>query len=974
MMSRKSLLLILCLVITGCTMDCVEPGLQSRNTSVSIDVPVREAGEGVKIHWVDSGQVISKDEKIKFTLGGSVNFCPLKEGKNPKRVLVPAVFCANDLIPNYSNKLIDNASLDEREICGDIGFGNNEFYSNRRYVDTGIKANPGDTLRFSLVPRKMTINCDKLEDLKGKVIFDDDYYKNKDSKASAGEVCKGGKFFYKDEQDSKKEFELDRLDKRKDKDGKEEDQQYRYLVGNGYTPYDNKVHFNKDYIQNSWINGALLDLRRTKIGLNELCNGKRCDFNELNKYSSYELNCYYHNICYNAKGIGENCVSSIRYEKYDKRNTCDMYSHLKRIEDELKEIEKNKRDSKQIDINLISNSKLNFKEDREDISWAEALVAKVGDLNNQNTAKGIQCFPERKGAKGDNVCSQIGDNFEHFSLKLNHDYKIDEKDIIPGSSVMLAIASNGNYQLHRGGYHVAVTRSCNFDSGEKLYMYLGDSPPGDPSVRKTNNFKKVKKLDKITEDNVDYYIIDGSHLVNEESKKIYFGINVENVEKDDITDKDSKYYEDNKYTVNLFLKRKINDFISSTVNKIFDFITDGSEDGIKIPYEGYRKGLLQGIRALLILYVIFTVVGYMLGTIQLSKFDFIIRIFKIAFIAFAFSDRSWEFFGTTLSGLFVDGSIYLVDSFSGYIGEGGKKFAFLDLTAGVLFTGETWLKFLSLMLSGPFGFIAFLAILYATFVFLRCIISATFKYVISTVLVAFLLSLAPLFIVFILFQQTKTLFDNWIKTLAHVSLQPVILFSSLSLLNQLMYSVLYNLTNFSACYQCLISVNFLSYDLCLMKSILPLGYSPGTSVDVALSTGERAVGHFAALPIDLIQAFIYLIIASSMEAFVSISETMAQALFSSGYGVAQSVSHISRSASQAMLSTVGLDDRTQNMIHNIKQGMSKDRSKIEAKLPDTPKQADGKGSAGREMSKSETLSQPDKQKDSDKTKGQVKED
>ncbi|OAB82292.1 conjugal transfer protein TrbL [Wolbachia endosymbiont of Laodelphax striatellus] len=960
MMSRKSLLLILCLVITGCTMDCVEPGLQSRNTSVSIDVPVREAGEGVKIHWVDSGQVISKDEKIKFTLGGSVNFCPLKEGKNPKRVLVPAVFCANDLIPNYSNKLTDNASLDEREICGDIGFGNNEFYSNRRYVDTGIKANPGDKLSFSLIPREITIDYDNPQ---GKGIsFDDNCYRtergDEKDKVTIKDMFGGGTFFCGEiGKRTKVEFPL--LSKEK----------MKVLVGNGYTPYDNKVHFND---KSPWINGALLDLRRTKIGLNELCNGKRCDFNELNKYSSYELNCYYQNICYNAKGIGENCVSSIRYEKYDKGNTCDMYSHLKRIEDELKKIEENKRDSKQIDINLISNSKLNFKEDRGDISWAEALVAKIGDFDDQDTAKGIQCFPNEKGAKGDNVCSQINYKFEDYSLRLNHDYKI--KGITPGSSVMLAIASNGNYQLHRGGYHVEVTRSCNFDGGKKLYVYLGDNPPRDPSARKTNDFKKVKRLDKITEDNVDYYIIDGSHLVNEESKKIYFGINVENVEKDDITDKDSKYYEDNKYTVNLFLKRKINDFISSTVNKIFDFITDGSEDGIKIPYEGYRKGLLQGIRALLILYVIFTVVGYMLGTIQLSKFDFIIRIFKIAFIAFAFSDRSWEFFGTTLSGLFVEGSIYLVDSFSGYIGEGGKKFAFLDLTAGVLFTGETWLKFLSLMLSGPFGFIAFLAILYATFVFLRCIISATFKYVISTVLVAFLLSLAPLFIVFILFQQTKTLFDNWIKTLAHVSLQPVILFSSLSLLNQLMYSVLYNLTNFSACYQCLISVNFLSYDLCLMKSILPLGYSPGTSVDVALSTGERAGGHFAALPIDLIQAFIYLIIASAMEAFVSISETMAQALFSSGYGVAQSVSHISRSASQAMLSTVGLDDRTQNMIHNIKQGMSKDRSKIEAKLPDTPKQADGKGSAGREMSKSETLSQPDKQKDSDKTKGQVKED
>nr|WP_253309871.1 hypothetical protein [Rickettsia endosymbiont of Ceutorhynchus assimilis] len=49
------------------------------------------------------------------------------------------------------------------------------------------------------------------------------------------------------------------------------------------------------------------------------------------------------------------------------------------------------------------------------------------------------------------------------------------------------------------------------------------------------------------------------------------------------------------------------------------------------------------------------------------------------------------------------------------------------------------------------------------------------------------------------------------------------------------------------------------------------------------------VGHFAALPIDLIQAFMYLIIANAMEAFVTISETMAQALFSSGWGVAGSV-------------------------------------------------------------------------------------
>ncbi|MDX5543011.1 MAG: type IV secretion system protein, partial [Wolbachia endosymbiont of Andrena apicata] len=422
---------------------------------------------------------------------------------------------------------------------------------------------------------------------------------------------------------------------------------------------------------------------------------------------------------------------------------CDMYSYLEKMEGNVK-----------------AGS---FTED--DKSWAEALVAKIGDPDDKNTAKGIQCLPKKEGAKGDNMCSQIGDNnkFEDFSLELNNDYPVND-EVTPGSSVMLAIADYGHYYYNRGGYHVKVTRSCEYINGEKLYVYLGDEPPKDLHGVGTNDFKVVGVRERVNGKD-EYTILDvisGEHFQNEESKKIYFGINVSNVERDDITDKNGKYYENNKYTVTLFVKRKINDFISSNVNGVFKLIKEEViGDSVKDSYKGYARGLLQGVRALLTLYVIFTVVGYMLGTIQLSKFDFIVRMFKIAFIAFAFSDRSWELFGTTLSRLFIDGSTYLVDSFSGYVGEGERKFAFLDLTAGVLFTAETWLKFLSLMLSGPFGFIAFWVIFCATYAFLKCIISAMFKYVISTVLVAFLLSLTPLFIVFILFQKTKPLFDNW---------------------------------------------------------------------------------------------------------------------------------------------------------------------------------------------------------------------
>ncbi|QKX01260.1 conjugal transfer protein TrbL [Wolbachia endosymbiont of Dipetalonema caudispina] len=960
-MNKKSLLLILHFVITACTIDCVEPGLQNRNTSINIDIPVHKDNEEIKIYWVDSGQEINQNEKIKFTLDGSINFCPLKKGKNQKKTLVPAVFCADDSIPNYSSELINNSGLNEQEICKNVGLGNNQFHSKRRYVDTKIKVNPGDKLSFSLVPREIIIDFNNPEDIS----FDDNCYKTREGnkKAMVQDILNGGTFFCVDNHDNRTEIKFPYLNKENFKKG-------TVLVGNGYTPYDNKVHFNKSYIQdeNPWINGALLDLRWTKVGLDTLCNKKNCDFdkaknhssikrwmdqmctekdcylNKIKKYSSYNLNCYYQNICYTKEGIfnvglykkgHRNCVSSIRYQKYHKNNQCDIYSYLKRIEDKLKD-SKNRDNLEQINI-------INFTLNTKNTSWAEALIAKISDTEDTNlpenkrndmkdTAQGTQCIPERKGAKQDNICSKISDNFENFSLKLNNEYLIND-NVKPGSSVMLAIADYGHYYLNRGGYYVKTTKSCEYTDGKKLYLYLGDNLPKNIPTTNNNSFKKVVELSTI-ENNVKYYEIDGSYLKNNKSKKIYFGIDVSNVEKNDIIDENNKYYKNNKYSITLFVTKKINDFVSLSLNKLLNFIKEEViGNSIKNLYKGYAKGLFQGVQALLILYVIFTTIGYMLGTTQLNKFDFVIKTLKIAFITFAFSDRSWQFFGTTLSKLFIDGSTYLVDSVSGHIREGdsGRKFAFLDLTTGVLFTKETWLKFLSLILAGPFGFIAFLMILYASFIFLKCIISSIFRYIISTFLVTFLLSLTPLFIVFILFQQTKSLFENWIKTLAHVTIQPVILFSSLSILNQLLYSVLYNLTNFSACYQCLISINFLSYDLCIMKSILPLGYNPSTSVDVALNIGERSSGYFAALPIDLIQVFIYLIIASTMKVFVSTSETIVQTIFSAGWGIVGSVSTVSHSTSQSILSIVGLDDKTQNLIQEIKQKIDKNRSKIEFK-------------------------------------------
>lgn len=646
----RLLIIILCFFITSCNMDCVEPGLQSRDISFHVEVPLRKDDANSVMHWVDSEQVISKGESIKFNVNGEIDFCPKKKGKNPVEILVPAVFCADGSEPNYDqakyiNKVEDNFGKDLSSLC--LGVFQKEEIK-RRYIDSKIKVNPGDKLTFSLIPRKMKINCNNLQG----VTLDENYYLDNKckQKASTDAICKGGKFFI---QDKNKCVESD-LKSLEDKDSK--DNEYDILVGNGYTPYDNKVHFNVEHIKDNspWKIGSLLDLRRHKIALNKVVSSKDKNDSEEKKYNSYELNCYNQNICYNDSGMWngtlqnshQNCVSSIRYGKYDAENKCNMYSYFESIEDKIEKLKGSGQ-----------NEKDSWAEDLiEKDSWAEALIAKISATSiviDDSTkhddmdydSQGTQCLP--KGNSG--ICTDVTEDFKDFSLKLDHEYEV-QSHVKHESSVMLAIANNGDRSANRGGYHVKVSKSCISNQGNKLYLYIGnDRPKGD----KIEGYE-VAKISEQIGGGIKYYKQDGEYtieardLLGDKPQKIYFGVDLRDIEKSDITDSNRDYYENNQYTVTLNLKKNVNNFLSSSVDRLMQFVKgsesqgDGIANTVRETYEGYRKGLVLTVRALLILYLMFSVIGYMLGTVQLNNYDFIIRITKIAFIAFAFSDKSWE--------------------------------------------------------------------------------------------------------------------------------------------------------------------------------------------------------------------------------------------------------------------------------------------------------------------------------------------
>ena len=233
-----------------------------------------------------------------------------------------------------------------------------------------------------------------------------------------------------------------------------------------------------------------------------------------------------------------------------------------------------------------------------------------------------------------------------------------------------------------------------------------------------------------------------------------------------------------------------------------------------------------------------------------------------------------------------------------------------------------WIRFLTLIITGPIGWLVFAMIIWAVFVFFVCIIEAVIAYLFTIVAVAFLATLAPIFITFLLFQLTKTLFDSWIKMLVNFSLQPIILFAALAFLNQVILTVLHDVSGFTVCNQCFIGLSLPTSvaekgappDICVMPVLLPVGYSGELSIDDTVRESDSKDGRigFLGLPFGITSALILLITANAMKAFRGMSEAIAQSISGSVAGIGASL----HAATQSLASIVGLDQETQSIIKN----------------------------------------------------------
>ncbi len=217
---------------------------------------------------------------------------------------------------------------------------------------------------------------------------------------------------------------------------------------------------------------------------------------------------------------------------------------------------------------------------------------------------------------------------------------------------------------------------------------------------------------------------------------------------------------------------------------------------------------LNIVRLCLLIYIIIYGAEFALGLTTISSYDIIIRIFKLAVVIELFNPSSFAFFNTYFFQLFISGSNHLTELVTGdYTNSKSGMFSFVDDIFNVYFSAGTWIK-LAALLPDLVGFLFLLIIIFLIFLYLLILARAIVAYLLAVVGVSLLVSLAPMFIVLILFERTKKYFDNWVKHLVGYALQPVMMFGALYVMTMIFLDLWNNLMDFDVCWGGIINLYF----------------------------------------------------------------------------------------------------------------------------------------------------------------------
>lgn len=247
--------------------------------------------------------------------------------------------------------------------------------------------------------------------------------------------------------------------------------------------------------------------------------------------------------------------------------------------------------------------------------------------------------------------------------------------------------------------------------------------------------------------------------------------------------------------------------------------------------EQFYNGIIKStefanyIRVLLILVVIGLGLGVLTGFVELTYAQLLILALKIGLVLqISTTQYSWDFFNQRFFNFFINGvdevtgiifgasnaDLKPINVNTGYLPPGDKKcstqtlsgFLYFDQVVSQLFSRETAAKAASLWLYFFGAGIIYYVIIYICIIFmLFVIVKAIISYLVSFLTMAIIIGFAPLFLPFMLFEQTRDLFDRWLKALISYFIQPIIILTFAFFMLQIFLSQFHNLLGYRVCWK-----------------------------------------------------------------------------------------------------------------------------------------------------------------------------
>lgn len=265
-----------------------------------------------------------------------------------------------------------------------------------------------------------------------------------------------------------------------------------------------------------------------------------------------------------------------------------------------------------------------------------------------------------------------------------------------------------------------------------------------------------------------------------------------------------KFYDDNNGQYRVVIKSGVSDtrddpleFLSNLVKGVLfgddkhKGIVRGTFDNL-ISNPGYRIA----VSALLTLYIMFTGFSFLIGNVNLTHTELIVRIAKVSVVSMLLSSTgSWEFFHDYLFVYFVEGVDQILQIIKDVSASGPGSSSII----GLMIAPETMAKLFSLLFVDPLGFIYIILFLIALYFIFMMFFEATIIYLTALISIGMIITMGPIFVCFMLFGITRSLFENWLRQLMSYAIQPIILFTGLAFISMIIRTEIYSSLGFGIC-------------------------------------------------------------------------------------------------------------------------------------------------------------------------------